>query len=106
MTISSEDFVERPSLTNLNHALDDGALPDDPDHPTFDDAPRYLLAAPHTADVRHDASDEFQTVTARAVFVADGLTGPVVELGPWSLEAADAHRLGAALCDLARVAVQ
>lgn len=82
-------------------ADDDGRLPDDPAHPNFDNAPRYLIDTPRTHELYHDARDEFEKVTATAVFVADGITGTVVELGPWALSPSDARELGDSLHELA-----
>ncbi|MBM4726059.1 hypothetical protein GS446_05380 [Rhodococcus hoagii] len=80
---------------------DDGRLPHDPAHPTLDNAPRYPIAEPHVLKVRHDASDEWQNLTARAVFIDDCFTGPILELGPWSMSPLEARQLGDALRGLA-----
>ncbi|WFR72934.1 hypothetical protein P9209_03420 [Prescottella defluvii] len=95
MTTKSHLTIVTPTVD------DDGRLPDDPAHPNFDNAPRYLIDKPRTHELHHDAHDEFEKVTATAVFVADGITGTVVELGPWSLSPSDARELGASLRELA-----
>lgn len=79
----------------------DGSLPDDPAHPPIDNAPRYPIGIQGTALLRHDATDEFVNVRVAGVFVADGLTGTVVELGPWSMSPLEAKQLGETLLDLA-----
>lgn len=75
-------------------------LPDDPAHPTFDGAVRHVTDG-RRFQLHHDARGEFEDVTATAVYVADGLTGHVVELGPWSLSPQEANQLGSALSELA-----
>lgn len=75
-------------------------LPDDPAHPTLDDAPRVLIDC-HTIQLHHDVRDEYEDVTVTATYVLDGLTGAQIELGPWSLTASDARELANSLNHLA-----
>ncbi|WP_182261754.1 hypothetical protein [Rhodococcus sp. UFZ-B548] len=85
-------------------ADDDGSLPDDPAHPTLDNAPRWLITDEVTALLRHDASDEFVNVRAAGVYTDDGITGATVELGPWSMSPLEARQLGDSLRNLAAAA--
>ncbi|NKZ73533.1 hypothetical protein GTA09_31295 [Rhodococcus hoagii] len=55
--------------------------PHDPAHPTSTTRPATHRRT-HTTKVRHDATDEWQNLTARAVFIDDCFTGPILELGP------------------------
>lgn len=73
---------------------------DDPIHPTIDDAPRLLIDR-HHHDLHHDARGEWETVPVTAVYVDDGLSGPRIEFGPWSLDATDARALAHSLNTLA-----
>lgn len=70
----------------------------DPDHPTIEGMARRLLAE-HSHDARHDATDEWVTLTTRAVLVE--FSGPGVELGPWSFSPDEARLLAASLTILA-----
>lgn len=73
-------------------------LPPDPDHPTIEGMDRYLLAE-HEHDGRHDPTDEWISLTARAVLTE--FSGPSVELGPWSFAPDEARLLAASLAILA-----
>ncbi|MGW6655662.1 hypothetical protein [Rhodococcus sp. NPDC055024] len=79
----------------------DGSLPDDPAHPSIDGAARYPVGVQGTCLLRHDATDEFVNVRVAGVYVDDGLTGTIVELGPWSMSPLEAKQLGETLRDLA-----
>ncbi len=91
-------------LTVVGTGPEDGSLPDDPAHPTMDNAPRWLIAEQTTYLLRHDASDEFVNVIASGVYVDDGLSGALVELGPWSMSPLEARQLGDTLRSLAGAA--
>lgn len=80
---------------------DDGSLPDDPAHPNIDNAARYPVGVQGTCLLRHDASDEFVNVRVGGVYVDDGITGTIVELGPWSMSPLEAKQLGETLRYLA-----
>ncbi|QBJ94980.1 hypothetical protein ERC79_02620 [Rhodococcus sp. ABRD24] len=95
------------TITTNHQALDTRAasapwveLPDDAAHPTFDDAPRFLIGR-HTIQLHHDVHDEYEDVTVTATHVLNGLTGEQIELGPWSLTASDARELANSLHHLA-----
>ncbi|NKR31343.1 hypothetical protein GS504_20730 [Rhodococcus hoagii] len=75
-------------------------LPDDPTHPTFENATRFLIAR-HTHQLHHDVRDEYEDVTTAATYVY-GL-GEQIELGPWSMTTREARHLGRGLIDLADV---
>ncbi|QIP41095.1 hypothetical protein G9444_3851 [Rhodococcus erythropolis] len=96
--------MSKKHLTVVGTGPEDGSLPDDPAHPTFDNAPRWLMSEQATTVLHHDASDEFVNVIASAVYIDDGLTGALVELGPWSMSPLEARQLGDILRSLAAAA--
>ncbi|MCD7052928.1 hypothetical protein LRS58_19625 [Rhodococcus sp. BH2-1] len=73
-------------------------LPDDPVHPTFENATRYLIAQ-RAHQIHHDARDDYEDVPITATYI-DGL-GDQVELGPWSLSRREARELADSLHALA-----
>lgn len=73
-------------------------LPDDPAHPTFENATRYLIAR-RTQQMRHDATDRYEDIPITATYV-NGL-GEQIEFGPWSLSVREARELSDSLRDLA-----
>lgn len=73
----------------------------DPLHPTPTGIERYILVE-HEHDGRHDRTDEWCVVTARAVLVE--FFGPAVEVGPWSFAPDEARLLSASLAILADIA--
>ncbi|MHA4852449.1 hypothetical protein L1080_023345 [Rhodococcus sp. MSC1_016] len=75
-------------------------LPDDPEHPTYEGAPRLLIER-HDHQLHHDRADEWQSAPLTAVYVDDGLSGARIEFGPWSLEASEARLLAVSLNTLA-----
>ncbi|MDH6679246.1 hypothetical protein M2284_003462 [Rhodococcus sp. LBL1] len=101
MTTKHLSIVTTETATDAGHGVDDGRLPDDPAHPTIDNAPRYLIDTQRTFQLHHDARDKFEDVSATAVYIDDGFNGPILELGPWSMTPRDARLLGDALRELA-----
>ncbi|NKS64416.1 hypothetical protein GS966_02525 [Rhodococcus hoagii] len=107
MTTKSHLTAVTTTITTNRQAIDTRAssapwleLHDDPAHPTFDDAPRFLIDR-HTIQLHHDVHDEYEDVTVTATHVLNGLTGEQIELGPWSLTASDARELANSLHHLA-----
>jgi hypothetical protein len=72
----------------------------DPEHPAFEDNDRFILER-HQHTVVHDRTEDYQAITAAAVWV--DVSGERLELGPWSLGRRDARILAdslTALCDV------
>jgi hypothetical protein len=63
-----------------------------------------IVLEQHRHVVLHEATDEWVTLTASAVFTDDGITGPAVHLGDWSLSPNDARLLAQSLTILADLA--
>ena len=75
----------------------------DPEHPSPDgcDFVDRLVVERHLHLMRHDASDGYDHVPVTAIYWPS--IGQYVELGPWSMNPADARTLAASLTTLANL---
>lgn len=78
-------------------------LPPDTRYPVLDDAPRLFIERHHHKLCNANA-DSWDDVPITAVFHDNGIGGPQIEFGPWSIEPHDARRLAASLIMLADAA--
>lgn len=98
-----ERFWERPRPPVEIAPQPWSELPDDPRYPVFDGAPR-LFVERHHHTLCNAATESWDVVPITAVFHDNGLGGPQIEFGPWSIEPDDARRLAASLTMLADAA--
>lgn len=69
----------------------------DPEHPSIDEGDR-LVVARHLHTLHHDQSGTFDYVPITATFNA--FNGPLIELGPWSMDLEDARMIAQSLLTL------
>lgn len=99
--MTTEPFWHRPRPPAHPPITPWEELDDDPAHPGLDGCARLGIER-HWHTLQHDQLDTFQDVAVTAVHI--GSAGGQVELGPWSMTAADARTLAASLHALADLA--